>query len=93
MLIFSFLAHLTQRVKWAIVSTERLSSICPLTFHILINSFEATGPIWAKLWWNGPWMAPFQIGAGDPNSNQDGRQAKNRKKGGMKFWLFIAALV
>jgi hypothetical protein len=26
-------------------------------------------------------MAPFQIGAGDPNSNQDGHQAKNRKKG------------
>ena len=32
----------------------------PLTFHILINSSEATGPIWTKLWWNGPWMAPFQ---------------------------------
>ena len=32
----------------------------PLTFHILINSFEATGPIWTNLWWNGPWMAPFQ---------------------------------
>jgi hypothetical protein len=24
------------------------------------NSSEATGPIWTKLWWNGPWMAPFQ---------------------------------
>jgi hypothetical protein len=35
-------------------------SVCPLTFHILINSSEATGPIWTKLWWNGPWMAPFQ---------------------------------
>jgi hypothetical protein len=28
-----------------------------------------------------------------PTSNQDGRQAKNRKKRGMKFWLSIAALV
>ena len=55
-----FLAHLTQRVMWAIVTTEYLSSVRPLTFHILINSSEATGPIWTKLWWNGPWMAPFQ---------------------------------
>jgi hypothetical protein len=39
---------------------RRLSSIRPLTFHILINSSETTGPIWTKLWWNGPWMAPFQ---------------------------------
>ena len=36
------------------------SVVRPLTFHILINSSEATGPIWTKLWWNGPWMAPFQ---------------------------------
>jgi hypothetical protein len=35
-------------------------SVRQLTFHILINSSEATGPIWTKLWWNGPWMAPFQ---------------------------------
>jgi hypothetical protein len=32
-----------------------------LTFHILINSSDAIGPIWTKLWWNGPWMTPFQI--------------------------------
>ena len=36
------------------------SVVRPLTFHILINFSEATGPIWTKLWWNGPWMAPFQ---------------------------------
>ena len=35
------------------------SVVRPLTFHILINSSEATGPIWTKLWWNGPWMTPF----------------------------------
>jgi hypothetical protein len=29
----------------AIVTTERLLSIRPLTFHILINSSETTGPI------------------------------------------------
>jgi hypothetical protein len=25
-----------------------------------IFSSETTGPIATKLWWNGPWMAPFQ---------------------------------
>jgi hypothetical protein len=44
---------------WASVVC-RPSSVRPLTFHILINSSEATGSIWTKLWWNGPWMAPFQ---------------------------------
>ena len=57
--------HKKRQVMWAIVTTERPSSVRPsvrpLTFHILINSSEATGPIWTKLWWNGPpWMAPFQ---------------------------------
>jgi hypothetical protein len=33
----------------------------PSTFHILIFSSETTGPIATKLWWNGPWMAPFQL--------------------------------
>jgi len=56
-----FLAHLTQRVRWAIAITFRLSSVVrPSTFHILIFSSETTGPIATKLWWNGPWMAPFQ---------------------------------
>ena len=32
----------------------------PSTFHILIFSSETTGPIATKLWWNCPWMAPFQ---------------------------------
>jgi hypothetical protein len=26
-----------------------------------VFSSETTGPIATKLWWNGPWMAPFQI--------------------------------
>jgi hypothetical protein len=30
------------------------------THSILIFSSETTGPIATKLWWNGPWMAPFQ---------------------------------
>ena len=43
------------------LSVRRLSSVVrpsvrPLTFHILINSSEATGPIWTKLWWNGPFQ-------------------------------------
>jgi hypothetical protein len=28
--------------------------------HIKIFSSETTGPIPTKLWWNSPWMAPFQ---------------------------------
>ena len=46
---------------WAIVITFRPSSVVrPSTFHILIFSSETTGPITTKLWWNGPWIAPFQ---------------------------------
>ena len=59
------------------------SVVRPSTFHILIFSSETTGPIATKLWWNGPWMAPFQKKCPViPTSNQDGRQAKNRKKEG-----------
>ena len=28
--------------------------------YIKIFSSETTGPIATKLWWNGPWMTPFQ---------------------------------
>jgi hypothetical protein len=28
--------------------------------HIKIFSSETTGPIATNLWWNVPWMAPFQ---------------------------------
>ena len=51
-----FLAHLAFR------PSELLSSLFvrPSTFHILIFSSETTGPIATKLWWNDPWMAPFQ---------------------------------
>jgi hypothetical protein len=76
------LAHLTQRVMWAIVTTERPLSVRPLTFHILINSSEATGPIWTKLWLDGPLPKLYPVIS---ISNQDGHQAKNRKKGGWNF--------
>ena len=47
-----------------------------------IFSSETTGPIATKLLWNDPWTAPFQkMFPVIPTSNQDGRQAKNRKKG------------
>ena len=56
-IVHRFLAHLA----FAIVITFRPSSVVrPSTFHILIFSSETTGPIATKLWWNGPWMAPFQ---------------------------------
>jgi hypothetical protein len=59
----SFLAHLAFRPGELLSSlfVRRLSSVVrPSTFHILIFSSETTGPIATKLWWNGPWMAPFQ---------------------------------
>jgi hypothetical protein len=59
--LFAIISSPDPLVRWAIVTTERPSSVRPLTFHILINSSEATGPIWTKLWWNGPWMAPSKI--------------------------------
>jgi hypothetical protein len=45
--------------------------------HIKIFSSETTGPIAIKLLWNDPKLCPVI-----PISNQDGHQAKNRKKGG-----------
>ena len=66
-MIFSFLrrflAHLAFRPCELLSSlfVRRLSSVVrPSTFHILIFSSETTGPIATKLWWNSPWMAPFQ---------------------------------
>ena len=62
--VFLFLAHLAFRPCELLSSlfVRRLSSVVhrPSTFHILIFSSETTGPIATKLWWNGPWMAPFQ---------------------------------
>jgi hypothetical protein len=58
-----FLAHLVFRPGELLSSlfVRHLSSVVrPSTFHILIFSSETTGPIATKLWWNGPWMAPFQ---------------------------------
>jgi hypothetical protein len=59
-----------------------LSVVRPSIFHILIFSSETTGPIATKLWWNGPLPKLCPV---IPTSNQEGCQAKNRKKGGMKF--------
>ena len=82
--LFSFfLAHLTQRVMLAFVITLRPSSVRPQLLKIF--SSETTWPLKTKLWWNGPWVIPFQ------NCVRQSRQptnmatvAKNRN-GGMKF--------
>ena len=55
--LLPFLAHLAFRPCELLPSLFVSSS----TFHILIFSSETTGPIATKLWWNGPWMTPFQI--------------------------------
>jgi hypothetical protein len=36
-------------------------------------------------WWNKTFISLAKLCPVIPISNQDGRQAKNRKKGGMKF--------
>ena len=57
-------------------------------------SSETTGPIAIKLLWNDPWMAPFQnCVRWSPTSNQNGRQAKNRKKGGWNYSSWNAFFV
>jgi hypothetical protein len=47
--------------------------------QFLIFSSETNGPISTKLWWNGPLPKLCLV---IPTSNQDGRQAQNRKNGG-----------
>ena len=57
-----------RKFMWVIAITFRPSSVVrrlssvvrPSAVHILIFSSETTGPIATKLWWNGPWVAPFQ---------------------------------
>jgi hypothetical protein len=45
-------------------------------------SSETTAPIATKLWWNSPWNGPLpKLCLVTPTANQDGRQAKNRKRG------------
>ena len=77
-----------QQKMWAIVtlSIRRLSSVRPLTFHILINSFELIWSHWANL---NQALVEWSLDGPLPKlcpviqtSNQDGHQAKNRKKGG-----------
>ena len=46
--------------KLAVICHHFSSVVRPSTFHILIFSSETTGPIATKLWWNGPWVVPFQ---------------------------------
>ena len=56
--------HFSETVAWPLGHVSychHFSSVVRLsTFHILIFSSETTRPIATKLWWNGPWMAPFQ---------------------------------
>ena len=57
---FSFLSFLAHLARWAIGIPFLSFVVRPSTFHILMFSSETTGPIATKLWWNGPWMDPFQ---------------------------------
>jgi hypothetical protein len=62
------------------------SVVCrPSTFHILIFFSETTGPIATKLWWNGPWMAPFQNFVRWSRLPTKMAAKLKIEKGGMKF--------
>jgi hypothetical protein len=78
----NFLAHLTQRVMWAIVTTER-PSVNFSHFNQLLWSHRANLNQTLVEWsLDGPLPKLCSV---IPTSNQDGRQAKNRKKGGWNF--------
>ena len=80
----AFLAHLTQRVRWAIVTTERPSSVVRPS----VNFSHFNQLLWSH-WANlNHTLVEWSLDGPLPNlcpviptSNQDGRQAKNRKKG------------
>jgi hypothetical protein len=86
-LIDQFLAHLTQRVRWAIVTTERPSSI-----HPSVNFSHFNQLLWSH-WANlNQTLVEWSLDGPLPKlcpviltSNQDGHQAKNRNKGGWNF--------
>jgi hypothetical protein len=87
LLYASRLAHLTQRVRWAIVTTDRLSSVRPYVNFSYFN--QLLWSHWANLnqalveWsLDGPLPKLCLV---IPTSNQDGHQAKNRKKRGWNF--------
>ena len=67
-----------------------LPTLCPAFQNTdqKIFSSETTGPIAIKLLWNDPKLCPVI-----PTSNQDGRQAKNRKKGGWNYSSWNAFFV
>ena len=81
----SFCHHLASVVCPSVVVRRRPSSVVrrPSTIDILIFSSETTGPIWTKLWWDGPWMVPFQNCIRHPDrQSKMAAVTKNRTKGG-----------
>ena len=84
--IWPFLAHLTQRVKWAIVTTERPSVRPSVNFshfnQLLWSHWANLNQTLVEWSLDGPFPKLCPV---IPTSNQDGGQAKNRKKGGWNF--------
>ena len=66
---------------WTFADFDRLCKLEKGGMKLKKKFSETTEPISTKLCWNDSWMAPFQIVSVDPTSNQDGRQAQNRKRG------------
>ena len=62
-----------------------IAVVRPLAFHILIFSSETTEPIATKLWWNSPWVAPFQNCVRWSRLPTKMASKLKIEKGGMKF--------
>ena len=56
------------------------SVVRPLAFHVLIFSFENTGPIWTKLGRDGPWVVPFQNYFGELHPPSGGATKGSKEK-------------
>jgi len=80
--------HVSHCYHWASVVCRPSSVVRPSIFHILIFSSETTGPIATKLWWNGPWMDPFQNCVRCSRLQTKMAAKLNIEKRGMKFQLF-----
>jgi hypothetical protein len=63
-IFFQNMPNLHNRYKLAERKISQKHPEYMLNYSLPFSS-ETTGPIATKLWWNGPWMAPFKFVSGD----------------------------
>ena len=59
--LFSFLAHLSWKLKWAFLITCRPSSVCKLFTFSSSSREPCTGPVSTKLGTKHPWVKGIQV--------------------------------